>query len=81
MPKGSLIQLLKFLREREIEPLERASSIRPSQRFFALIFLLATGRRKSELANLCRIARVASSRSSLDLVWIPVFALSSSLQF
>ena len=65
MPKWPLNQLLK-LKGREFEPLERASPIRLSQKALALI-LLASGRRKSEIANLSRVAKVATASSSLQL--------------
>ena len=70
MPKWSLNRLLRYLRGNQFEPLELASPVRLIQKALTLI-LLSSGRRKSEIANLSRVAR--DEAGSLHLEWVPGF--------
>ena len=70
MPKWSLDLLLRFLKSKYFEPLETAHPTRLTQKALFLI-LLASGRRKGEVANLSRESRIANN--SLSLFWIPGF--------
>ena len=71
MPRWSLNLLLEYLKGNYFEPLETADKTRLTQKALFLI-LLASGRRKGEIANISRESRVLSD-SSLELVWIPGF--------
>ena len=70
MPRWSLNLLLSFLKSDYFEPLETANPIRLTQKALFLI-LLASGRRKGEVANLSRDSRWTGN--SLKLFWIPGF--------
>ena len=70
MPRWSLNHLLKYLRGSQFEPLQLASPTRLIQKTLTLI-LLSSGRRKSEIANLSRVARAEAG--SLHLEWVPGF--------
>ena len=71
MPRWSLNLLLEYLKSDYFESLETADKTRLTQKALFLI-LLASGRRKGEIANISRESRVLSD-SSLELVWIPGF--------
>ena len=72
MPVWSLNQLLSFLKSSEFEPLEQASPLRLTQKVFCLL-LLASGRRKGEIANLSRSSRIVGSPPCLSLLWVDGF--------
>ena len=66
MPRWSLNLLLEYLKGNLFEPLETASDTRLTQKAMFLI-LLASGRRKSEIANISRNSRVLSDLFRIDL--------------
>ena len=72
MPAWSLNHLLNFLKGSEFEPLERASPLRLTQKVWCLL-LLASGRRKGEVANLSRSSSLAGFPSVLSLHWVSSF--------